>query len=804
MASELDQSQRLPRQLHPDRFHPKPGSRRHFGQVWISDGGVAADGMKYGPPSRAVAWGHEGCPLLPRAVREYNWRVKLPLGLQTVLGRRLAVPELDSDVLRGLSDAAIWRPPPREFRDFLYSLTIPATQVAIPAGVPLAWIEELPITGRTRGAVRRAFRETGVADFLKLPMLAREFLGIREIGVGILNELTCVIESAELGSTNEDPTIDLEGVGLRREPSEPGDLAGPHDFCENQSKGVSALDGPIGEFARWAMAETDAQTFGEAISELLRAGAANEAWKPVASLRLTDLAAHPQHPYEVLDKWMEQLDPRGQAIYVARVASHPQSAVTLEELGVEFSVSRERIRQIETKLRHSLETLLISDEALPVRWRASTLRRALSVAAPVHTVEHLLTSPPGCNDHRGVLLGMAGPYDRDRDWLVLRSARPDEPTSVILGRVDEVGRIDREFATLQLAAWGLDASLHERWLARDSDVRLFNEQLIVWGASISDRLAFALADMGRPSTVDEMITHVQENRSRNSIHNALAEDSRVVKVSRTHWALASWGLTEYSGIAESMRKLILESGGAIDMDEAVHRMQKMFGVTENSTLAYCGAPMFVTEEKSLRLRTHHDGPYQYGPDLLRRTPGVFRLGAMRLGRLLKVDRNILRGSGTALTHAAGSILGIEVGSHLSLYDQQDDKVDITFPESSFMGPSIGSVRRIAERLSAKEGDYLTLILDRPEMAVSAILTDPICQSPGWEAIGRLTGVTAPVDSRGLAKALGCHTGEVRSVLRARGDDVVLGLLPSTESSNGLDDALAALEDHVDKVRWRQP
>ena len=68
------------------------------------------------------------------------------------------------------------------------------------------------------------------------------------------------------------------------------------------------------------MAETDAQTFGEAIAELIRAGAANEVWKSVALVSLTDLAAHPPHPYEVLDKWMEQIDSRSRAIYMARVS----------------------------------------------------------------------------------------------------------------------------------------------------------------------------------------------------------------------------------------------------------------------------------------------------------------------------------------------------------------------------------------------------------------------------------------------------------------------------------------------------
>ncbi len=782
MVSEVDNKKRFLQQLSQNTAPSEPDLPMTAVLAWISDGGTAANGIKYGSSDHAVTWGNKGCPLLPRDVREHHRGVQLPHDLQRVFGASLTVDQLDSSVLE-LAIDAVWQPPPREFRDFLYSMPIPAAQVAIPAGIPLAWIEDLPITGRTRGAVRKAFKEMGVDSFLKVPMLARQFLNIRSVGVTILNELTCVIESAELGWTDEDPTVDL------------------YDSATPQiTEGMSEFNSHLYEFARWAMAETDAQTFGEAIAELIRAGAANEVWKSVALVSLAELAARPPHPYEVLDKWMEQIDARSRVIFMARVSGHPHNVVTLEELGAGFAVSRERIRQVEVKVHRTLNRFLASDEALPVRWRASTLRRMLSVAAPVHTVEHLLTSPPGCNDHRGILLEMAGPYDRDHDWFTLRSARSDDPTSAILTQVDEVGSIDREFAISQLTEWGLDVSLHERWLTRDGSVRLFNGQLVQWGSSAPKRMAFALADMGRPATVDEMMTHVGEERSRNYIKTALGADPRLVRVSPTHWGLASWNLPEYSGIAESMRDLIEEQGGSMVIDMLAYRMNQRFGVEENSTIAYCGAPMFVVEGESLRLRTQHDEPYRYNPDLIRRTPGVFNLGPMRLGRLLKVDKDILRGSGTSLTHAAGFILGVEVKAHLSFSNRHGDRVTITFPETSNSGPSISSVLRIAERLSAKEGDYLTLVLDRSEMTVSACLTDLKEQSPGWDVIGRLTGIATTVNLDGLAKALSCSAGEVRSVLRARGDADILDFLPSSKPSATLDDALAALEDHIENTR----
>ena len=257
---------------------------------------------------------------------------------------------------------------------------------------------------------------------------------------------------------------------------------------------------------------------------------------------------------------------------------------------------------------------------------------------------------------------------------------------------------------------------------------------------------------------------------------------------------------EYSGIAESMRNIVENSGGSIDVDTIVHRMHRMFGVAQNSILAYCGAPMFVVEGDSLRLRTKDDGPYRYDPDLIRRTPGVFSLGPTRLGRLLKVDKNILRGSGAMLTHAAGYILGVKPEARLLFGNRHGDRVVVTFPETAFVGPSIGSVRRIAERLLAKEGDYLTLVLDRSEMTVSAYLTDPKGQSPGWDVIGKLTGIATPVGLEGLAKSLSCDPGEVRGVLKRRGDAALLDFLPKSETSLSLDDALAALGDHIEDAR----
>ena len=61
-------------------------------------------------------------------------------------------------------------------------------------------------------------------------------------------------------------------------------------------------------------------------------------------------------------------------------------------------------------------------------------------------------------------------------------------------------------------------------------------------------------------------------------------------------------------------------------------MNQLFGVPENSTLAYCSAPMFVVEGESLRLRTQHDETIPVMTQtLIRRTPGVFQARAHAIG-----------------------------------------------------------------------------------------------------------------------------------------------------------------------------
>lgn len=168
----------------------------------------------------------------------------------------------------------------------------------------------------------------------------------------------------------------------------------------------------------------------------------------------------------------------------------------------------------------------------------------------------------------------------------------------------------------------------------------------------------------------------------------------------------------------------------------------------------------------------------------------------------RVDADMLRGSGRTLPHAAGDILKVEVNREIALMSAEGDRVVLTYPETSIVGPSIGSVRALVERLSAKVGDFITLVMDRSDMSVVARLTQIDKSDPSWGLVSRLTGIDAHSGMDGLAQALHCDRSEVRSVLRSRGDEVVLDALPAQSTSSNLALALAELGDQISQSRGR--
>ena len=316
-----------------------------------------------------------------------------------------------------------------------------------------------------------------------------------------------------------------------------------------------------------------------------------------------------------------------------------------------------------------------------------------------------------------------------------------------------------------------------------------------WDGPISDKLAFVLDELGEPATAADLLSLAEEDRAVKSTKNALAQDDRFVRADRTRWALASWGLPEYEGIAATIGRLLEEAGQPMRVSDVVDRLTADFGIAANSARIYCNAAMFVVEDGLIRLRGERE-PYSYKDPDVASALGVFALGEVCVGLLYEADHDVLRGSGRHLPHAAGAILRVRVNDRLHFTGPANTAVTVTFPGTSQQGPTLGSTRALAEAARATRGDMMTLVLDAGEMTVRATVTDVKEHRPGWALIARLTGINEDSGIEGLSRALQCTPGEVRATLRNRGDLVVLDSMPRRRLSPDLDRALAKLEAEV--------
>lgn len=760
--------------------------------VWLARGGTAANGIVYGSPDKAVPWGTADCPLLPRILREHWGAQKIPAALAQALGLNppLAVADLDAKIWQQLAHDELPLAAHNGLIDFTHSFPQMPRATVLAAGLSLAWLAALPLRGRLHNLLRQLQLGRGADGFLERTVACEDILSVPNMGTISLLQLLCVLESAEAGRISAADAPEAR-MAIESEGAKPNPLA---DAPRTREKRRAALlyENPLQNHASWALAETDAQTLGQAVAHALAEERPVETWHALAAVPLKDIAVRSERPYAILDRWVAGLNERAQRIFALRLAQG-QDRATLQDLATEMGVTRERIRQLEAQLLDRLHSLLARPQGTPLRWRLETLKRRLGVAAPWVEVEKLLLPEDGQTDYAFFMLRLAGPYVRAEDWLVLQAAVATDPTRAICQAADEIGRIDPEWAMRKLRAWGLRGDLCDRWLMRKGTVRKVKGHLVKWDGSIGDKLVLALFELGRPATVDALLRHLQTDRTRNTALNAMSQDPRLVRINRTEWALASWNLPIYENIAASIRKMLEAAGQPMRMEDIAQRLWQDFGTPKSSALTYCQqAGMFIQEQGWVRLRKESES-FSFDPVSLRnrKAQGVFALSPHRVALLFEVNADMLRGSGRPLAHAAAQILQLSLNERLIFRTRAGLPLIVTFPDTSIIGPTLGSVKNLAEEVGAQPGHQLTLILDRHAKSVLARTTAVAQHASGWELVSQLTGMPAQAQWQGLAAALQCQPDEVRAVLRARGDAVILNAIPESSRPSDLETPLLA-------------
>jgi hypothetical protein len=523
-----------------------------------------------------------------------------------------------------------------------------------------------------------------------------------------------------------------------------------------------------------------------------------EAWERLAAVPLTDYA-QPDLLRITVDELLERLsdclnDAERHVIAVRLLA--PECAPTLEEVGRELGLTRERVRQIQAKARSKLEAQLVSPALAPLAWAVQRLASSLGGLASLQEPSTLASLARELgrdvlleDDAARWLLMLAGPYELRGDWLVRSGVTAPAPL-LIAEHADEQGVIDLASLEEHLARLPMSDRNIARWIGEAGLAKRVADRLVLWQGSIVDKIAVVLSARGEPADVETLVEMVGEGHSIKGTRNRLFEDDRFVRVGKTLWALRAWGLEEYTGIADELRQRIEERGGAALLSDVVTEIVETFGVRESSVRLYATAPMFVIDAGVIRLRGAEE-PYPVDTDI-RGVRGCYGEEGL-LHFIINVDKDVLRGSGQQCPVAVAGRLGVSPG-HPREFQHEAGRLAVTWVESAGLGPSLGSTRALAELTSADAGDQLLLTFDVNGATVRA---RKILRSAGsaLELATELCGLPlSELDPRAaLARAIGVPASDVGAVLTRRGDRELAALLPAPAEDSELDAALEDLE-----------
>lgn len=537
---------------------------------------------------------------------------------------------------------------------------------------------------------------------------------------------------------------------------------------------------PLVRFSDPAEAERTPEMLGKDVVRKLFGGVFDRLLEPTPQ----PVAPKADKPLpEPIEDVFAALDDRQRAI--ARDRLYAGQRATLDELAQRFSVTRERIRQIERDLRDHVEAWLGSPEAAALVAHVSWLRGRLGSAVPA---DDLAAAVPW---HRGELRTLGIPVWRFVRTLLTGYEQADG--WLVAGGADELREKTRQLfadgprplgeAVAMVTQLGVREDVAERWILAVPQLRVLDQHVVPWPRSINEKAEAVLAVAGRALTPEEIQERIGEDYSLVGIRNQLTADERFMRVDRNKYGLARWGGEEYLGIREMIAREIERAGGEASVSTIVTNLTSKYDVSESSVRAYSGGPGFERTQRGwIRVAGSGDvEPYQPRKDVSE-TRRSFRSRDGRWWHRVDVNAEHLRGSGSPLPTGFAAYLGMAPGGQLTAATPSGDVV-ISWHNQ----PTMGSIRNVLADFKASEGDHVFLtVSDGGELLTRHLPAAPPSMPPLNRAL-YLIGYTAPVTSEleGL-RLIGARIGlpdlagreEVLGRLRERGDRDILGFLGS--------------------------
>lgn len=502
-----------------------------------------------------------------------------------------------------------------------------------------------------------------------------------------------------------------------------------------------------------------------------------KAQQRIESLRASDVLSTHDAERDIaalFDEALGVLDARAIEVLSARLFA--DSPATLDQLGQQFDVTRERIRQVEGKARGTLMSVISEDG--PLAMAAESARELIGTIRPL---DDLIEAIPALGKDVAragqpawrILDRLDDAYEIEDDWCVVptMTAALELTRTQLSERANQYGviRLDEIDLVTSQPDRGLDVTAS--WLTHCGYV-VVGECVLTRTSSVGDYAAAILSLEGSPLSAQEIVDRFVFDRSSRSLGNALGEDDRFERVDRDRWALKEWGMEAYKGIRSMIRELVARGGGRARLNDVIEYITSRYSVSGSSVIAYASAAPFTTKDGVVQL-----GGERTARKSARNTRRLFRR-ADEWAYRVRITTDHLRGSGSVAPMAISTILGLNEGETLQL----DSPLGPQAVAWTGIQPSFGTIRRFLmdEDVAADTEVFLVIHDDHSFSFEQAreILGEPLADA--LTLIGATPTSDAAEARAALAEALELPPdAPVSSIIgdyRARGDSDIADLV----------------------------
>lgn len=572
-------------------------------------------------------------------------------------------------------------------------------------------VQYLPFSTRTRNAVSQ-----NLAVFAAEQLTIGDVLSVPAFGARSMIEFACVIEAA----TGRTDVLRSEHESFDKSRA---------DAMSMPAEIMLAFQG----LAAYAAGERKLDTLDSILPGAPEEWPAEirQLWSHLGKVRTRDLAGDLAKRYsvaELLARALAPIEPRLREIITDRVTV-TERAITLERIGDRIGVTRERVRQLEKKALDHLERLRQA-EFRPVLRRSEALAERLGVAVPVNddSIEVALDwvsddlrniSGIDVSFAKALLLWLAGPYKVRQDWLVARNHLPRLTLDALLHCQDARGLISDATVADALSGFGIKERYHEAWVHRLRHLQRVEGGYIHFQGSVLEKARALIRYHGRPLTVEEMIERIGSDSVR-SVRQRLIDDPGFWRINKqSQFVIAGTaGYDEYTGITDEIVQEIGACGGQAPFEHLVEKLARVYGVKENSVIAYLNTPMFSKDRYDIvRIRDASE-KIDVTTDISR-TAACYRNEHGIWFWRVSIDDNIARGSGRLVPNAFAQLLGCDLGQKIEV-DSECGPITVSWPLASTTGAAIGSLRQAIAHCNAEVGDYLFVRATKPAITFARL------------------------------------------------------------------------------------